>query len=358
MLLPFRKNPEFIDVKSRFYLIVEADGDEYVVKNKKNIVAAESESKKALKAHKLISGKVINEKWKIRVVVPDIVYYEGKVYLKSKYYGKTMQSEIYSNDQNDFTFADLSFLFNLLRDSGISYRGLLPRNLIINNDELYIIDWEDAIFTNNKNEQFTLLWETNFLLNWEYFFDKGLLQDLFRKNLCNEAEEPELLKYEKVFCSLIGLQRKSLNEIRCIIESFVLKAEGRLDSYTYKELMIHPHDMAHLVSDLFSVDIDVLFDICLYVHRRDNSWKLNSSLYKLGVLFHSYEDIDRLKKGVMNEIYMLLVAGNKNACLEENIKNMISRCSKYLLTDDLNNEKSIDNYILRVSNYIRGVLYE
>ena len=156
-------------------------------------------------------------------------------------------------------------ILNLFLSKGVLYRGFLPRNMVINNKFIYLLDWEDAIFSNKAEQGINLLWKTNFLLNWSYFYDYDELERQLYK-YCNLENEPPLLKYEKKFKNMANLNYNDI-ELRQFILKTVMESEKNINE-NGNDFLIPPNDMAHLISDLFNSDLDVLFDIASSVLRK------------------------------------------------------------------------------------------
>lgn len=260
-------NPELVDVQDRFRLI-EVSGNFYVVKQSST---AHREVQNALQADQLLKNTSV---WGVRmkVVVPQLLVLRTGTYLVTPYLGKTLQSLRYEGLSCPFNSGFLFEVLQLLKDKGICHRGLLPRNLLMPDAEtLYFIDWEDAVFyACGTDVPANLLCETNFHLNWMYFFDGDLLQREYRciMNIAPE-NEPPLIRYEQILCALKGIQTEPLYLARLTIKEVVLFAE---QPWMGTELTsVLPNDCGSLVADMFHAHIDAFFDLLAGDLRRRSS---------------------------------------------------------------------------------------
>ncbi len=260
----FYLNSELIDVKDRFR-IFRFHQKVYIAKK-----TTEEDGKNELKYALLAKEKLTDvtlPNYQLKVIEPVLLQDEQSYYILTEYHGTSLQELVYKNEKSSLSIDTLFTIMNAFLDKGILYRGFLPRNTVIQKDTIYLLDWEDTIYTSHPKEiGVNQLWLTNFLLNWCYFYP---LEEL-KKRLLNYKNtsliEPELLKYEKNFGAWISCINPS-KSIRDTILETVLFAEKPL--YLDKNIFyIPPNDLAHLVSDLFNSDIDVLFDISSYVLPR------------------------------------------------------------------------------------------
>jgi len=263
----FYLNSELIDVNNRFR-IFSFENKNYIVK-KTTIENGKDEVFKASRAYDCIDNIKINN-FTLKVIQPQLVEVDKDAYILTEYMGVSLQECVYSEKEKNPI--DIHTLFDILDkflSLGILYRGFLPRNTVVKDNTIYLLDWEDTIFvTKNDIVHIHKLWETNFLLNWSYFFDLDILKEKIKEYQHSSVEEPKLLKYEIKFGNWINYNGNDM-ELRNKILDTVLFAERKLD-VSDNDFCIAPNDLAHLVSDLFNSDIDVLFDISCKVMRNKN----------------------------------------------------------------------------------------
>ncbi len=265
-LYNFNLNSELIDVNDRFRIF--RYNDISWIAKKSNKYKANIEKENACKAQQLLEGAIIGGKV-VKVLNPIYIEEKGQGYLLTKYISNSLQECLYSNCEFDFTLQDLKELIKLLDKNNMVFRGLLPRNIIVLDNVIYLLDWEDVIFYNCRSEAYlNMQFKTNFLLNWGYFFSHKDLEMII--NHANENKikiEPSINKYEEIFNSFNN-NLVDINTLREKIFNIVLFSEKDIQDRT-KEFVIKPNDMAHLLSDIYTNEVDVLFDLCTFVLRKN-----------------------------------------------------------------------------------------
>lgn len=261
----FYLNSELIDVNNRFR-IFSFNGVNYIIK-KSSLKSGFEEEQLAKKAYDKLNNIEISS-YRLNVILPILKIINNDSYIVTEYKGTSLQECLYSNIlKNSLTINDIKELLEKFLEIGILYRGFLPRNTIVNDKIIYLLDWEDVVFCDEENLKIiNKFWETNFLLNWSYFYSFDDLNYILEKYKGNKSSEPSLIKYEKNFESWIGTELEEIS-LRDEIMKTVFFAEQKLN-LSSNEFCIVPNDMAHLVSDIFNSDIDVLFDISSYVIRK------------------------------------------------------------------------------------------
>lgn len=263
----FSLNSELIDVNNRFR-IFEYQKSIYIIK-KSSTLDAESELDLAIKADEHLKNIKVDE-YTLKVIVPIVKVIEKEAYVITKYKGTSLQECLYDkNKNNPLKIENVFSILDVFMKLGILYRGFLPRNTIVIGNEIFLLDWEDVVFCKEPKEKFVnMLWETNFLLNWSYLFDINDLKERIVKYK-SQSPEPPLIKYERKFSEWINW-KQSDKELRNKIMNTVLSAEKKLTISCDDEFCIMPNDLAHLISDLFNTDIDVIFDISCEILRSKN----------------------------------------------------------------------------------------
>lgn len=263
----FKNSSWFVDIKNRFR-IFKFKNSIYITKRTES-KKADFEINKSKMAYELLQHQNVGTKI-IAIPVPNkIVTENGDSFLVSKYLGRDMNDETYTTMSPNISMDECLEIVNLFIRNGISYRGFLPRNVIQKDNTLFLLDWEDSSFGNLPiSSTFDHLWKTNFLLNWSYIFGFNELSDgLVKKlDLHESLSEPDLVHYEKTFGEIIG-HKSSKRSLRNKIDKVVYGAELPLVTESY-DFYLHPNDIGHIVADIFSSEIDVLYDILAYVFRR------------------------------------------------------------------------------------------
>ena len=319
------------------------------------------EIKLAKKAAGILDGLKVDD-YVIKVIRPTIYYDEDFSYILTEYMGNSLQEYNYSK-QNKLSI-EINTIIDILKlflNKGILYRGFLPRNMVVNENVIYLLDWEDATFNTNSENKINLLWKTNFILNWSYFYDYKVLENELNK-YCTLNQEPALLKYEEKFKNMANLDYDTV-ELRKFILKTVMESEKSINDET-NDFVISPNDMAHLVSDLFNSDIDVLFDISSSVLRRKSETKYVELLKILSnAIIDSYLSKENMQKNVMKILLKFMEMASKNeinddselVILFENDKTIFYNKLKEILNKimyDFNKSKFCDINFIRVCDYI------
>ena len=355
----FYLNSELIDVNDRFR-IFEHENKYYIIK-KTSKFDGNLEIKLAKKAAGILDGLKVDD-YVIKVIRPTIYYDEDFSYILTEYMGNSLQEYNYSK-QNKLSI-EINTIIDILKlflNKGILYRGFLPRNMVVNENVIYLLDWEDATFNTNSENKINLLWKTNFILNWSYFYDYKVLENELNK-YCTLNQEPALLKYEEKFKNMANLDYDTV-ELRKFILKTVMESEKSINDET-NDFVISPNDMAHLVSDLFNSDIDVLFDISSSVLRRKSETKYVELLKILSnAIIDSYLSKENMQKNVMKILLKFMEMASKNeindnselVILFENDKTIFYNKLKEILNKimyDFNKSKFCDINFIRVCDYI------
>ena len=259
----------FIDVKAKFR-IFRFKGTAYLV-NEANNKKADLEIENSQKAHDKLDGKIVGGKT-IKIVVPKKISLfpdNQRYFLVSEYLGSDMNENVYTGAKPLMSLNDCLSIIRLMLENGISHRGYLPRNIVENENTIFLFDWEDAVFSSSPSfGEFDHLWQTNFLLNWSYLFRhndliKGLKSIV---GIQKPLVEPQLVKYENTFNEIIN-DSIAVSELRNKIDRIVFGSESPLLEPN-NSFYLRPNDMGHLVADIFPSDIDVLHDILSYLVRK------------------------------------------------------------------------------------------
>ena len=356
----FYLNSELIDVNDRFR-IFEYKNKNYIIK-KTNKIDGELEIKYAQKAADILDGLEVND-YIIKIIRPTIYYIDDFAYILTEYMGNSLQECNYSS-QNKLTI-EIDTIFDILKlflNKGILYRGFLPRNMVVNENIIYLLDWEDAYFNPNVENKINLLWKTNFILNWSYFYDYKVLEDELNKYSTLSNQEPALLKYEEKFKNMANLDYETV-ELRKFILKTVMESEKSINEET-NDFVIPPNDMAHLISDLFNSDIDVLFDISSSVLRRKSETKFVELLKMFSkAIIDTYLSNEDMQRNVMKIILKFMEVTSKPeinddgvlVILFENNKNKFYAELKEILNKiiyDFNKSNFCDKNFIRVFDYI------
>ncbi|WP_227956294.1 BUD32 family EKC/KEOPS complex subunit, partial [Streptococcus sanguinis] len=174
----------------------------------------------------------------IRVVTPILVEDGESLYYVTPFKGISLESCYYSNAKfphdNCFSISVLYGLLKIFIANGVYYYDFLPRNIIISDNVIFLIDFENVIFQDKVF--FDIRWHTNFQLNWSYIFEKSLLEKESSKLLImNPAvNNYPLSKFEQTFKNIVEVSGDETT-VRKLILKTVLVSEKSYTRYNNSE---------------------------------------------------------------------------------------------------------------------------
>lgn len=356
----FYLNSELIDVNDRFR-IFEYKNKNYILK-KSNITDGNLEVQIAQKAIEVIDGLNVSN-YTIKIIKPTIYYVDDFAYILTEYMGNSLQECNYSKQNRNAVELNVIFeILELFLAKGVLYRGFLPRNMVVNNNIIYLLDWEDTTFVKNTKSGINLLWKTNFLLNWSYFYDYKELEKQLNKYCVLKDSEPPLLKYEIKFKNIANLNCKDIKVREFILKTVIESEKAIKEDKT--EFIIPPNDMAHLISDLFNSDVDVLFDITSAVLRKKTESKYIELLKVLSIsIVDSYMNNENIQKNLIKILLNFLEITSNDDLSNGDILLASFKNDKIAFSKELkevlnkifykfNNSKLSDENFARIFDYI------
>jgi hypothetical protein len=272
---------------------------EYVVKFTSNKKKASKELDNAQTVSKLLDTTKLT-KSTLRIVVPKILTVGDGVYaLLSPFVGEDYNQRLYTNDAHEKYDDDIYAIFNILKDKQIIYPGFLPRNVVINKDEVLLLDFEDVeILQNYSNSEQA---RVTHLIGWSNLsaFEERYGQ-IYRE--ASFLSEDSLSKYEKALTHLINDSGVRPDTIRILAGEMALAAEQSIEDDCGKGLMKRD-DVINIISEHIPVELEVLLDLVLaYEKGKGKSgiyWSLSSLAKRIRMnheLLPSKETTNRLIK--------------------------------------------------------------
>jgi hypothetical protein len=206
-------------------------------------------------------------------VVPDLCKINNKTgYIFSEYIWPDCNELFYQYENINFSKEDLLNIITELKNLSILYKGLLPRNIIIRNDKIYLIDWENTLI--NKNiESIFLQYKASILVGWRCF-NKITQQDIewiFSNIIKIEQNISYLNQYEDAFKNMLGLVNFNNNKIQKICYENIINATNYKKWFSLMKL----DDILHFISEVLPIEIEVLIDFLL--NKEYKQW--SSELY-------------------------------------------------------------------------------
>lgn len=348
-------NSELIDIDDRFR-IAKIKEKLYIIKKTSN-VKAHTEIINANKLNELIGNRTING-YTIKIVIPNYVEIGNNTYLISEYMGYTLQESLYDSRKSKvLPFIYFKEIIKLLFDNGIIYRGFIPRNIIISGSYLNLIDFEDIIISTDSI-RIDLLFITNFILNWQYFYDIYRLYQLLENLNLKLEDTNELLKYEQRYQIITGIPDNA--SLREHIKNTVVNGEKPTICKNQNDYEIMPNDLAHLISDLFNYEVDVIFDLLSYHVRCTNE----VAYYKYLKLFSRIIYLEKNNKMTLQYYFIILISMllesvlTNNDILEiQNNEAFYDRFNEYIKASNFKVAKAIlDNNIKQFKDELNELI--
>ena len=263
----FQSSSWFVDVKDRFR-IFKFESIKYIAK-RTSLSKAREEVEKAQEAFQHVDGMTV-ENMILRVVVPLLIPSDRSdiVYLVSEYVGTDLNQRTYEGGLPRLTTKQYVNILQFLLSNGVAHPGFLPRNLVEKGENMYLFDWEDALFFKQVDSiKFDRLWYTNFILNWSYILPRKEIDRYISEMLAGaELSEPPLVRYERTFSDMCHLETDKVSEVRDTVESVVFPAELPL-KVPMRSNTLRPNDLGHLFADIFFDEMDVVADMASKVAR-------------------------------------------------------------------------------------------
>jgi hypothetical protein len=227
-------------------------------------------------------------------------------YLISEFYGNDLNQSYYNNtyifdkEFNKTIKKTISYFFS----NGIYYNGFLPRNVILKDRTIILIDFEDI------NKKSSIAVETTIKIGWSYFFIK-----------------PE----KKMFSKLEFEDEFSITIKNICISNYsnpyfiALIAE----SYNYDNYKMD--DAINILSPYLNLDIEIALDILLYeINSRNIDKKIKMKIFLLAQTIRIVELVEtkkQLKKRIYEELGNIFKL-SESIKKDDNFQNYISNIVK------------------------------
>lgn len=264
----------------------------YIAK-RTTIEKANLEIKNAKILKKILDNVKINS-FKVNIIIPTFCEVSSQYgYIVSRFYGNDLNQLYYENKTENLVFINEVYLKikYLLESNHINFNGFLPRNVIFNNNIIYLIDFEDI---NNKDR---LIVETTQSIAWSYFVDLNLKQ--IATLLGNENNIMLSGDMQKIVSGYPNMYK------------LALIAESSYNSFKKMD------DIINVLSEYVSYEIELILDIILY-EKSINSISINieallySLVEKIKIIspFISRNDINKMVKLEIDNIFIYVQNNN------------------------------------------------
>lgn len=310
----FFKNNWIFDIKKKIYIF--SHNNKIIILKKWNIRKLKKEIEIASRAKQLISG-IKTKSRELIVVVPNLCKVNKQIgYIFSEYIGPDCNELFYQHENINFCKEDLLNIIRELNNHSILYKGLLPRNMIIRNDKVYLIDWESTVINENIENIF-LQYKASLLVGWKYFNEITELdiEWIFSHTIKVEQSISYLNKYEDTYKNMLGLVDLGNNNIQKLCYENIIN----LTNYEKWFSLLKLDDILHFLSEVLPIEIEVLIDFIL--SKECEQW-----------FFDLYVKLSNIIKIARMKSFMGISSKQLKYFINEQIRNLI--------IDKLTNEHS------------------
>lgn len=244
------------------------------------------ERNNAEEAFRRLGGVLIGNRALVAVVPSALRVAHDKVgYLVSEYKGAVCNEQFYTQcDDNILSANEVKLIAETLADKGIAYPGFLPRNTIVTDGTIYLIDWEDAKFSDGS----VLLDEstkTNYLIGWSLIQNAPSALD--QSNIFKKSNStPPAGEYEKVFSKMIGAEPDNIGNLETMTYMNAILGESctKEDGASGR---LKRDDIVCAISPFIPIEVEVFIDTLLArdIEMRSDTlhWKL-SDIVRLAII--------------------------------------------------------------------------
>ena len=221
----------------------------------------------------------------------------------SLYKGNTLHEYIYNHKKIPLSQEVLLDFFKQILGKGVVLPVFLPRNLIVNENKLFLLDLENVFYGKEAAKHMTeYISMAEFVNNWSCIYNKCNLVSFLVKYHTNIGKNIKIGSFEREYALLTGCAENKLG-LKKEIESIIMVAESG-KRVGHSKYMI-ASDLGHLVSDTFPRCIDVIHDLFLYKLQKEK-YRLHKYLTLMTTYYKFY--LSRLKTEVAPKKGYLLLA--------------------------------------------------
>lgn len=251
--------------------LLEYHGTKYVIKQTRS---AKVEYRKYLE----LRGRLGSQSLTDGVSLADLSFFEtnNTQNIVSKYYGLSLSSSFPRKYSVDY----FVHLLDILRDRGVKFSGLLPRNILYNGTSLVLIDFEDLKFMDTTSFTFTSLELVKFIIAWSRYFDYSNIYYVLQKHnwvpIGNDTDP--LDSFESCAKELFMISSDEDVRNKCNVATFI--SENEFDNTKIKKHFTKA-DLGHFVDDILPQPISVLYTFSLARLLAENKPGANKLLRSL-----------------------------------------------------------------------------
>lgn len=341
------KNNWLFDIERKIYI--------FKFKNKKIVLKRGSlhkinkEIENASKLEGLI-GKIKIGKKKLIVVVPDVYKISSEEgYLVSEYVGPDCNELFYQNIKEVLSTQEVISIVEKLNELSILHKNLLPRNTIVKNNRIYLIDLEDVLFGKDLVRG-NLHLKTSVLVGWRNVnqMSRNDIESVFPSRAEIQLDPESLNEYENTFKSMLGLVSVDNYQIRKLCYENIITAT----SYVNEHLLIKIDDVLHSLSGILPIEVELLVDFLLREEYESKSNSLYRKLSNIIKVTRIRSSIDVHKSEVQSFLYeeikkiILRKLTNEYADME------VKKALVLIIQNKYPEFKPSNSYLLSVQKYL------
>ena len=251
----FRRNKELFDFKGKFKSFAFRNKN-YIIKTFNNN-AIPQEYINAKRAKQLL--KNIDSYY---IPIPKLIVSDNKIALLYPDYGYTLHENVDTLPQ--IPLDKIMYCFKDLLSHGIEWAGFLPRNIIKEKNRLIFIDWEDVTFNNHPKISISDLTFFKMILGWSQIYGstEQIKEVIKKNNITIYTTSPD--NFEFTYGNLTNT--KDIKKIKQKATLITLDSESHSLHNTTTDLSFM--DIGHIIDDLFSTNISVLYTCCSATIRK------------------------------------------------------------------------------------------
>jgi len=225
-------------------------------------------------------------------VSPDFVFISEnkKNFIITPYHGKTFEDALKENlideKKKREIICQLSRLNKLLCEKGLLFGGFAPRNFLLSNDKIFIIDFE-KLYSIDYIEKEKIIYTQNFQKIWfSDVLNKKEIQQLFLKGNNLKIEKNNLVKADEVECAYFK-NKEITKKQRDLLFNFTRKIEC---STFLNDKVIYGHNIGHFFTDNFPPEIEAKIISGLYSVWQNDAKHFKEVMFLFDFLIDFYNE--------------------------------------------------------------------
>ncbi|MFH1586090.1 MAG: nucleotidyltransferase domain-containing protein [archaeon] len=259
-LPPITSTNAFLEVSKKFRMLIH---------NNKTFIICELENPSIYFSNMFKIKEVVDNLDEFNVSPHFTLLNENKKsFLITPYNGKTLEDCIkeksIDDDEKGRIIHNLSILNKELYRNEYIFGGFAPRNILLSNDKIFIIDFEKLYNLNEITNEKTLYIQDFQKIWFSDILNENEIHQVFSSNRNYEVENHEIVESDYIEEAYFNSKRITQKERATLLE-FTKKLER---SIIYKDSIIYGHSIGQFLSDNFSPKLEA--DITEQLFKLDN----------------------------------------------------------------------------------------